>query len=128
MIFQYILCYGSTNSSRKERWNGLEFQYILCYGSTKTNPHVAVPIKSISIHLMLWFNASPMLTFKSLHTFQYILCYGSTYMFMLGICAELYFNTSYVMVQHFKLKNLNLCLVHFNTSYVMVQLAEAGLV
>ena len=36
-IFQYILCYGSTEKCSKDIASKLIFQYILCYGSTANN-------------------------------------------------------------------------------------------
>ena len=33
-VFQYILCYGSTNQKKENQDPQQEFQYILCYGST----------------------------------------------------------------------------------------------
>ena len=75
--FQYILCYGSTETRKQGKLTRKSFQYILCYGST-------VNVST------LWF------LYKE---FQYILCYGSTPHFHLQILSEFYFNTSYVTVQ-----------------------------
>ena len=98
---------------------------------------------SISIHLMLRFNAIFHFKPKRNNAFQYILCCGSTLRSLEYLCVYFLFqyilccgstlilleckilignfNTSYVAVQRFETKNLNLCLVHFNTSYVAVQ-------
>ncbi len=54
--FQYILCYGSTESTEKAITAAVSFQYILCYGST------------------FYFPSNK----DAPSIFQYILCYGST--------------------------------------------------
>ena len=65
-------------------WDGVKrldtlfiFQYILCYGSTETANEFEVHY-IISIHPMLRFNGSPNVFVNNLGGFQYILCYGST--------------------------------------------------
>ena len=75
--FQYILCYGSTSPPSSGLGLVTSFQYILCYGSTLIHQLEAIcarhfntsyvtvqlmglclilPLKKISIHLMLRFN------------------------------------------------------------------------
>ena len=55
ILFQYILCYGSTEEGKIPLNKCLKFQYILCYGSTTNDCKLQNP-NEISIHLMLWFN------------------------------------------------------------------------
>ena len=62
IVFQYILCYGSTFQHQFFWLNTLPFQYILCYGSTS------------EIHKNKGANKK----------FQYILCYGSTIYNLIG--------------------------------------------
>ena len=96
--FQYILCYGSTDTHIGCPKNKERFQYILCYGSTLNitkNPSK----KNISIHLMLRFNYTNLQNFLLYVGFQYILCYGSTAMVNLDWLIDEDFNTSYVTVQ-----------------------------
>ena len=59
IIFQYILCYGSTLVISNIDVCRTKFQYILCYGSTCVWFSDAYPVWTISIHLMLRFNAAP---------------------------------------------------------------------
>ena len=56
VVFQYILCYGSTIPFPADFPNNPLFQYILCYGSTSIPPTISAAVTK----------------------FQYILCYGST--------------------------------------------------
>ena len=98
-IFQYILCYGSTNLGIGLRHYKKIFQYILCYGSTLASIYDSLNT-AISIHPMLRFNINQLalywINFNDFNTsyvtvqpikfgrkdstgrFQYILCYGST--------------------------------------------------
>ena len=99
IVFQYILCYGSTYMAKKMGWNDYGFQYILCYGSTSE------------------FSCSK----ASSSAFQYILCYGSTSATLSNISSLKYFNTSYVTVQRGWNSWRGLKMPNFNTSYVTVQ-------
>ena len=119
--FQYILCYGSTNSVALFGLFILKFQYILCYGSTIVNLN----------------------DFKQCPEFQYILCYGSTNLkpcfsnksLTISIHPMLRFNTAWRKTDSFgcsisihPMLRFNLesnksspPLYNFNTSYVTVQ-------
>ena len=77
-IFQYILCYGSTNINHKKDWYLKLFQYILCYGSTED----AIKIRKLSE--------------KNFNT-SYVMVQRKTF-YNLRI-LNTHFNTSYVMVQ-----------------------------
>ena len=61
VVFQYILCYGSTSGDSGYSTNSNRFQYILCYGSTYKPDAIAAHFDG----------------------FQYILCYGSTNLLIL---------------------------------------------
>ena len=78
ILFQYILCCGSTRLAHKCPACLHIFQYILCCGSTTDR----VPSSSGAF------------------LFQYILCCGSTLRVLTGSASGSYFNTSYVVVQH----------------------------
>ena len=103
---------------------GVIFQYILCYGSTAILEQLKKGNSCISIHPMLRFNLYTSTMYKNMHNisiypmlrfnrichirivrlskFQYILCYGSTlYQFLLELDRQ-HFNTSYVTVQRFR--------------------------
>ena len=68
----------------------------------------------ISIHLMLWFNKIIFLINHQTSSFQYILCYGSTKKWQRKYFFYNDFNTSYVMVQQkaFKKQCKNLISIH----------------
>ena len=79
--------------------HGIIFQYILCCGSTSDFFIFNIFDVQISIHLMLWFNAKEEKPVILLLEFQYILCCGSTGMVQTIINRLKNFNTSYVVVQ-----------------------------
>ena len=99
LLFQYILCYGSTYLGNGYREYYFGFQYILCYGSTGTR----------------------FIRTRRYTEFQYILCYGSTQQSMQHSAPQPNFNTSYVTVQHTLCTLQKQVLSNFNTSYVTVQ-------
>ena len=78
-IFQYILCYGSTNMHRAICLNKKKFQYILCYGSTVQQGLQQAP----PTHFNTSYVTVQRKSWKS------------------GSQKEGDFNTSYVTVQHF---------------------------
>ena len=100
---------------------GVIFQYILCYGSTAILEQLKKGNSCISIHPMLRFNMYPhsgsciKRNFNTSYVtvqlcgiglrlvirikFQYILCYGSTVFAIYASYAYPNFNTSYVTVQ-----------------------------
>ena len=98
-LFQYILCYGSTSILQELQKGNDWFQYILCYGSTKNKGRKCT----------VW------------REFQYILCYGSTRRRCVFHRIIIYFNTSYVTVQHILSIVCRISETYFNTSYVTVQ-------
>ena len=98
LLFQYILCYGSTYLGNGYREYYFGFQYILCYGSTGTR----------------------FIRTRRYTEFQYILCYGSTTIKNIIFTYPLHFNTSYVTVQRDSLLVFT-STTYFNTSYVTVQ-------
>ena len=79
--------------------SNLLFQYILCYGSTCSKSLSVGMRNKISIHPMLRFNLSLTLTLHYVQWFQYILCYGSTSNKIFHFLFTKNFNTSYVTVQ-----------------------------
>ena len=98
--FQYILCCGSTISVMFNAFSVLIFQYILCCGSTKF-PSPFVPTYLEFQYILCC--GSTFLVIRvgtKLSEFQYILCCGSTLYFLYPTFASVYFNTSYVAVQH----------------------------
>ena len=97
--FQYILCYGSTETAVIKELVEYDFNtsYVtvqLCsfgpnWGLCRISIHLMLRFnaicssiykttKRISIHLMLRFNPSKICTKINTRKFQYILCYGST--------------------------------------------------
>ena len=100
LLFQYILCYGSTYLGNGYREYYFGFQYILCYGSTGTR----------------------FIRTRRYTEFQYILCYGSTTIKNIIFTYPLHFNTSYVTVQQPFIVAQSAQELDFNTSYVTVQL------
>ena len=100
---------------------GVIFQYILCYGSTAILEQLKKGNSCISIHPMLRFNLYTSTMYKNMHNisiypmlrfnrichirivrlskFQYILCYGSTSDYARLENNKKNFNTSYVTVQ-----------------------------
>ena len=110
LLFQYILCYGSTPCSPSPQYFPSLFQYILCYGSTQQPLCVQLVYTCISIHPMLRFNFSFSINFhKPNYAFQYILCYGSTITVKFTIAESTDFNTSYVTVQLDSANNILCC-------------------
>ena len=78
---------------------GVIFQYILCYGSTAILEQLKKGNSCISIHPMLRFNRICHIRIVRLSKFQYILCYGSTSDYARLENNKKNFNTSYVTVQ-----------------------------
>ena len=70
---------------------------------------------------MLWFIETPAVTsVATLSLFKYILCYGSSNSFSLILKAQIYLNTSYVMVHLCGTSSSMWIIAYLNTSYVMV--------
>ena len=99
-LFKYILCYGSSESMQFDNERSV-FKYILCYGSSR---------------IVAWLQFWP--------EFKYILCYGSSCSNALSMFANVYLNTSYVMVHLSGCFFIQLDSLHLNTSYVMVHLVD----
>ena len=121
IIFQYILCYGSTRIS----------QVGLIFVRNFNTSYVTVQQTPISDALKIKrdFNTSYVTVqhetrlqhdVKSFR-FQYILCYGSTCPLFGFPNNEENFNTSYVTVQRFSRLPTSITAANFNTSYVTVQ-------
>ena len=98
-LFQYILCYGSTCRTFRNRHSCNRFQYILCYGSTGV---------SLRFYNSIFdFNTSYVMV-------QHLIGFQTSRLVQ-------NFNTSYVMVQRFLIFLSSSLFSYFNTSYVMVQ-------
>ena len=121
IIFQYILCCGSTMSTNttKDKNSYFNTSYVVVQ---QHHLKTLQNLKSISIHLMLWFNITVFLWDNiSIKRFQYILCCGSTIKNTKTTLSFSNFNTSYVVVQPQLSLYKSILNQHFNTSYVVVQ-------
>ncbi len=98
VVFQYIVCFGSTPDGQKIERVCFSFQYIVCFGST-TDPAALPAVPGV---------------------FQYIVCFGSTGKCLLQQSKDSNFNTSYVSVLHVLYYQSVLVYTYFNTSYVSV--------
>ena len=119
-IFQYILCYGSTDAGAPIGFSSYNFNtsYVTVQQRQLSKNSKSI---NISIHPMLRFNETFLPDIYIPVEFQYILCYGSTKpkTSTLGLFCD--FNTSYVTVQQLAPKLIRRAAKNFNTSYVTVQ-------
>ena len=103
------------------------FQYILCYGSTMNGIINYTEHSEISIHPMLRFNV-PFPIFGSI--FYLISIHPMLRFNLFGYTSNpilLHFNTSYVTVQQLSFLLADTNFYYFNTSYVTVQHYFLGL-
>ena len=99
LLFQYILCYGSTLAGIVGNYLDPLFQYILCYGSTELMPRLQSAATKFQYILCYGSTVRVGTRLSNDLKFQYILCYGSTIKITNLSCTLNYFNTSYVTVQ-----------------------------
>ena len=99
LIFQYIICFGSSILGQNSNALKDRFQYIICFGSSNrystyyrtTNISIhhmfwfkfakfalSAKLQHISIHHMFWFKKTFTLASNFVNLFQYIICFGSS--------------------------------------------------
>ena len=78
LIFQYIICFGSSYINKNTKTRQTQFQYIICFGSSYGETWSKDEIARFQYIICFGSRKLTYMSVKTISEFQYIICFGSS--------------------------------------------------